>query len=141
MAATCQHAFARLGVLSHVGELPGEYCPGEYSINAGGRKVMGVGQRLARNAAHVGGVIVVSDGSLVRRVLVPVYRALGLGWKPETAGSLQDVAPATTLAAVADAVVGVLGDSHRLYPTELDVATLDLAAALTDQHRSPASGY
>lgn len=140
MAALLQHAFARLGVMSHVGELPGEYCPGEYSISAGGRKVMGVGQRLARNAAHVGGVIVVSDGSLVRSVLVPVYRALGLEWKPETAGSLQDVAPATTLAVVADAVVGVLGESNEMYPTVLDEATLDLAADLSDQHRSPASG-
>jgi lipoate-protein ligase A len=140
MAALLQHAFARLGVMSHVGELPGEYCPGEYSISAGGRKVMGVGQRLARNAAHVGGVIVVSDGSLVRSVLVPVYRALGLKWKPETAGSLQDVAPATTLAVVADAVVGVLGESNEMYPTVLDEATLDLAADLSDQHRSPASG-
>jgi hypothetical protein len=34
----------------------------------------------------------------------------------------------------------VLGESNEMYPTVLDEATLDLAADLSDQHRSPASG-
>ena len=37
----------RLGVDARVGEVPGEYCPGAFSVNARGRiKLAGVGQRL-----------------------------------------------------------------------------------------------
>src|SRR5690606_187272 len=47
-------AFEALGVDARIGELPGEYCPGQWSVNVGGRvKVMGVGQRLVRRAAHI----------------------------------------------------------------------------------------
>ena len=38
---------------------------------------MGVGQRLVRGAAHVGGVVVVDQGDRIRDVLLPVYDALG----------------------------------------------------------------
>jgi octanoyl-[GcvH]:protein N-octanoyltransferase len=57
---------------------------------------MGVGQRLVRRAAHVGGVVVVDDGRRIRDVLIPVYRALGLDWDPRTAGSLADRSPGIT---------------------------------------------
>jgi hypothetical protein len=57
---------------------------------------MGVGQRIIEGAAHVGGVIVVSGSDRVREVLVPVYRALGLEWNPDTVGSLEDDIPGMT---------------------------------------------
>ena len=70
-------ALRRLGIDARVGEVPGEYCPGQHSVNARGeRKLMGVGQRLIRGAAHVGGVVVVSGGERIRDVLLPVYDAL-----------------------------------------------------------------
>src|SRR5690606_18601198 len=60
-------ALRRLGVDARVGEVPGEYCPGAHSVNARGRvKLMGVGQRVVRGAAHVGGVVGVRDGARVR---------------------------------------------------------------------------
>lgn len=91
------HAFEDLGVDARIGEIPGEYCPGQWSVNVGGRvKVMGVGQRLVRRAAHVGGVVVVDDGERIGDVLVPVYRALELDWDPRTAGALADRAPGLT---------------------------------------------
>jgi len=81
-------ALARLGVDARVGEVPREYCPGAYSVNAGGRrKLVGVGQRVIARAAHVGGVIIVAQSERVRAVLEPVYRALGLDWDPATAGA------------------------------------------------------
>ena len=53
-------ALSSLGFDARVGEVEGEYCPGRYSVNLSGRwKVMGVGQRLRRGVAHVGGVVVV----------------------------------------------------------------------------------
>lgn len=84
--------FGRLDVDANIGEVPGEYCPGDFSVNHDGRiKLMGVGQRLAKHAAHVGGVIAVNRTDLLLRALVPVYRALRLEWRPTTAGSLGDV--------------------------------------------------
>ena len=68
-------ALCDLGVDARVGEVEGEYCPGEYSVNArGALKLMGVGQRIVRGAAHVGGVLVVGRSDRTRRVLEPVYR-------------------------------------------------------------------
>lgn len=53
-------AIRGLGLDARIGQIPGEYCPGGWSVNIGGRtKVMGVGQRVVRGAAHVGGVVVV----------------------------------------------------------------------------------
>jgi len=132
-------AFERLGIVAAIGELPGEYCPGEYSIHVGGKKVMGVGQRLARRAAHIGGVIVVSDAKLVRDALVPVYSALDLEWNPATAGALQDADPWVTLQRVGDAVLAELAELAELVPGTLDPATLDLGRALEYEHLSPAA--
>lgn len=129
-------AFARLGIESEVGEVPGEYCPGRYSINLGGlRKVVGVGQRLGRAAAHIGGVVVISDGDTVRDVLIPVYEALGLTWVPTTAGALTDAAPAITVAAVADAILAELGTIGEMAESRLEPETVALARALVADHR------
>jgi lipoate-protein ligase A len=129
-------AFARLGIESKVGEVPGEYCPGAFSINLDGRrKVVGVGQRLSRRAAHVGGVVVVRDGDLVRDVLIPVYEALELAWKPATAGSLADALPTVALAAVERAILEELETIGAITESELEPATSELARALVADHR------
>lgn len=81
------------GVGAVIGEVAGEYCPGAYSVHVEGTgKVMGAGQRLARNAAQVAGVIVVRGSSLVNEVLVPVYAALGLDMDPLLTGQIADAA-------------------------------------------------
>ncbi|MDH4308161.1 MAG: lipoate--protein ligase family protein, partial [Acidimicrobiia bacterium] len=99
-------AFRRLGADAAVGEVEGEYCPGSYSVNIGGRfKVMGVGQRLVRGAAHVGGVVVVRDSARLREVLVPVYSALDLAWSPPTAGALEDAIGPVELSTVRRAIL------------------------------------
>jgi lipoate-protein ligase A len=115
IAAIVAAALRRIGVDARVGEVPGEYCPGDHSVNArGARKLMGVGQRVVRGAAHVGGVVVVSGADRVRAALEPVYAALGLAWKPETTGSVADEIGATAPAAVADALVAELGARYEL---------------------------
>lgn len=133
-------AFARLGVQSNIGEISGEYCPGEFSINHAGRiKLMGVGQRLTKRAAHVGGVISVNRTDLLLRTLIPVYRALALEWRPSTTGSLGDVRPTITNEDVLAALKAELSsrydlarsritgdlvdDAHGLVPTYLPAAT------------------
>jgi lipoate-protein ligase A len=102
-------AFKRMGVSSAVGEIPGEYCAGEFSVHHDHRiKLMGVGQRLAKNAAHVGGVVAVNRSDLLLQALIPVYRALELEWWPATVGSIGDVRSGisndTVLAAVREAL-------------------------------------
>lgn len=131
-------ALRRLDVDARVGEVEGEYCPGAHSVNARGeRKVMGVGQRLVAGGVHVGGVVVVDGSSAVRDVLVPVYEALGLKWRPETTGSVADEAPGATWEAVRDAILAVYGERYELEPVELDAETLELARRLAPEHLSP----
>jgi octanoyl-[GcvH]:protein N-octanoyltransferase len=135
IAGVIAEALRSLGVDARVGEVPGEYCPGEYSVNAGGaRKLMGVGQRLVRGAAHVGGVIVVSRPDLVNLPLVPAYRHLDYAWDPRATGAVADEAPGLTTAEVTAAVLEALGRRHQLSDGAIDAATLDLAERLAPQH-------
>jgi octanoyl-[GcvH]:protein N-octanoyltransferase len=108
-------ALRDVGVEARVGEVPGEYCPGEHSVNARGKtKLVGVGQRILLRAAHVGGVVVVADSDRVRDVLVPVYEALGLDWDPATAGSVDDEVPGTSWEVVAEAILNRFSESYEL---------------------------
>lgn len=128
-------AFRSLGVDARVGELPGEYCPGRWSVNVGGRvKVMGVGQRLVRGAAHVGGVVVVDDGNKVKDVLIPVYRALDLDWDPRTAGSLADRSPGLDTAKVSRAIVGAFSERLPVELGELPQSIIEEARSLMPRH-------
>jgi lipoate-protein ligase A len=132
IAAILERALRSLGVDARTGEIPREYCPGEYSINAGGRtKLVGVGQRIIKGASHIGGVIVVGGSDRVREVLVPVYDALGLDWDPATAGSLEDeIGPV----AFDDVTAAIRAELPPLEEAELDGGTLRLAEQLAPEH-------
>lgn len=124
-------ALRALGVDARVGEVEGEYCPGAFSVNARGRrKLMGVGQRIVRGAAHVGGVLVVDRSARVVEALVPVYAALGLTWRPETTGSVADEIGAVSLEAVRDALVAEIRRERSLEPACLDPDVLARARQL-----------
>lgn len=128
-------AFETLGVDARIGELPGEYCPGRWSVNVAGKvKVMGVGQRLVRGAAHVGGVVVVDEGHRIRDVLVPVYRALGLDWDPRTAGSLADRSPGITMPLVGGAIEEQFRSRFQVVERTLPEDVLAAAAGLVPEH-------
>ena len=132
-------ALGRLGVDARIGEVPGEYCPGAHSVNAGGRvKLMGVGQRVVRGAAHVGGVIVVGRSRRVREILSPVYRALELEWDPATAGSVEDEVGPIPCREVADALLAELRRDHELEAADPEPDALALAADLESEHRATA---
>lgn len=128
-------AFEALGVDARIGEIPGEYCPGRWSVNVANRvKVMGVGQRLVRHAAHIGGVVVVDRGDRIREVLIPVYRSLGLDWDPRTAGSLADRSPGLTNELVAKSIEDRFRQRFSLEEGELSGAIVDRAEQLVDEH-------
>jgi octanoyl-[GcvH]:protein N-octanoyltransferase len=126
----------RLGVDARVGEVPGEYCPGGYSVNARGRvKLAGLGQRLIAGGAYVGGVVVTDGAGRVRDALVPVYRELGLDWDPATAGSVAEESPGTGWEDVAAAIVEEYAARYGLEEASLDEETLALARRLAPEHR------
>jgi octanoyl-[GcvH]:protein N-octanoyltransferase len=133
-------ALRSLGADARVGEVPGEYCPGRFSVNAGGaRKLAGIGQRVISGGVHVGTVIVAEDGAAVRRVLEPVYAALELDWDPATVGAVADEAPRASWKAVRDALLAGYAERYELAEDALDPDTLTLARTLAGEHRPPES--
>lgn len=134
-------ALQDLGVDARVGEVPGEYCPGEHSVNARGMtKLAGVGQRILLHAAHVGGVVVVGDSDQVRDVLIPVYEALGLEWDPATAGSVVDEVPGTSWEQVVEAILGRFGESHDPLEEGLPAEVMERALELQAVHEVETPG-
>ena len=137
MAERVTCALRRLGVDARVGEVPGEYCPGEHSVNArGATKIMGVGQRLVRGAAHVGGVIVVDGSQRIRDVLAPVYDALELEWNPEATGSVADEIGAVGVDAVAEALCDEFAREAELQSRHFSVSVVREAGELASAHRA-----
>jgi len=127
-------SLATVGVRSEIGELPREYCAGKYSVHlADGAKVMGVGQRLSRHAAQVGGMIVVNDSVSINEVLVPIYDVLGIPIDPGATGSVAEVAtvePET----VADRLTEAIAGDRRLVRGTLDEETTARALELRSDH-------
>ena len=131
-------ALAGLGVETQVGEIPGEYCPGAYTVSAADRiKLVGSAQRAVRGGALLSAFILVGDGDRLRAVLFDVYRALEIAWQPETAGALDDVAPGVTMATVQEAVLAARGQDTELMAGTVDAETLALARMLEERHRWP----
>jgi lipoate-protein ligase A len=147
MAATIAAALGAIGIDGRVGEVPGEYCPGAYSVNAAGeRKLSGIGQRLVAGGAHVGGVLVVRGAGVIRAALTGVYDALGIDWDPATVGSValelgEDDAPVAgpdpLIDAVSESLRAEVGRRWRLREGELDAETLRLAETLGAGHAVP----
>lgn len=133
-------AFRDLGADATVGQLRGEYCPGAYSVHIrGAGKVMGVGQRLVRGAAHVGGVIVVDGGKRIADVLGGVYTALSLEWDPRTSGDLADRVPDISLDTVTAAVLDRLADHDELAAASLPDWLLSEGRELAPSHIATAA--
>lgn len=118
-------ALKNLGLDAGVGEIPGEYCPGEFSVyglkpDAGPAltaatavKLVGTAQRVVSGAWLFSSVIVVENSAPIRDVLVDCYQALGLDWDPRTAGAAQDLVPGITV----DAVEAALLDVYQEFAT------------------------
>lgn len=125
-------ALRATGVPIGIGELPGEYCPGRWSIHvAGGPKIAGAAQRSIRGAALFSAFVIVQGGARVRAALTDLYAALGLAWDPMTAGAAEDAVPGLTAAAVAEAIARALGPVTIATPS---ADALARAAALTERH-------
>jgi lipoate-protein ligase A len=125
---------AEFDVSAQVGELPNEYCAGGYSVHlADGGKVMGVGQRLSRHAAQVGGMIVINDAASINAVLEPIYDELEIPFDPAMTGAVSD-ARALNPDEVARALAQRLSPSGGMDPSSVDAETHVLAASLRPDH-------
>lgn len=120
-----------LGVDARVGEVPGEYCPGRFSVNAGGvSKIVGTAGRRVRGALLLGGSMIVADADPIRAVLTAVYAALELPLDPRTVASAADHGCVTDdAAAVGRALIAALTADVLLVPTRLPDPVTTPAAA------------
>ena len=134
LAEAVVHTLAVFDVRGRIGEVPNEYCAGEFSVSIRGhRKVMGVGQRLTRRAAQVGGMIVVSDPDDINRVLVPMYQSMGVPIDPSATGSIADERQLEPMD-VGDGLAGQLADERPIVNTTIDSETAARAEALRPNH-------
>ena len=108
LAHVLSQGLRRLGVDARTGGVPGEYCPGQWSVNARGTtKLVGTGQRLVRDAVLLTAVLIVADPDPLGEVMSRAYADLGLSMDPRTVGSVSDEVPGVTLSEVED----VLGEA------------------------------
>jgi len=147
MATTIADAIATLGVDAGVGAVEGEYCPGEFSVNARGAvKLAGIGQRVVVAAAHAGAVVVVRGAGRIRTALEPIYAALELEWDPRTTGSValelgEDDATIATgeVDPLIERTVGAIREQlelgSSLSPVAVSDATMELAHELAPGFR------
>jgi octanoyl-[GcvH]:protein N-octanoyltransferase len=113
-----------------VGEVDGEYCPGEYSINIGGQvKVVGSAQRITGTGALFSTVVQVELSDDVRAVIVAVSDALGYPLRASSIGGLADHAPGLTAQQVATTLAADYRE--RLATTDAELPGNVLAHAAT----------
>jgi lipoate-protein ligase A len=127
-------ALAALGVDARVGELSGEYCAGEWSVNAAGVKLAGTAQRAIRGASLVTAMVIVQGGARLRAALVEVYAALGLEWRPATAGAADDIVGSLSAPDAERAIIATLAAHERLTAGKLTPATRRHADTLRIAH-------
>jgi lipoate-protein ligase A len=129
-------ALRGLGVDARVGEVRGEYCPGEFSVNARGRvKLIGAAERIIRGAWLHSSMVVFDGAPRLQAVLRDVYAALGLDWDPETVGDVATEAPEAGLGDVRRALLAGYEGRYALTPSALTPADLARSAELLDRHR------
>jgi len=131
-AALVLGTFSRLGIAAEVGEVRDEFCPGDHSIRVGGReggmKVVGIAQRITRQATSVGGIVLVEGEQELARVLTRVYNAMNLPFRPQSVGSLHR---AGYKAGTQNAIEAFVTEAEHIYNAlrvRLDEKTLELAS-------------
>jgi octanoyl-[GcvH]:protein N-octanoyltransferase len=132
-------ALRGLGIDARVGEVPGEYCPGAFTVNARGvKKLIGAAQRAVPGGWLLSTVVVISSTSRVRGVLEGVYDALELDWDPATVGAVAQEAPGVSSDDVETALLAAYAHRYRLHPAVVAPRELSAARERVARHRVPA---
>ena len=99
-------ALQELGIDGRVGELPNEYCPGKYSVNAEGRsKLVGVAQRMNPRCLQMGAIISVQRSDEACAGIAEAYRNMDLNFDPATYGAIADFVPSVSFAEAKNALL------------------------------------
>ncbi|MGC3955369.1 MAG: lipoate--protein ligase family protein [Propionicimonas sp.] len=115
-ATAVRDGLERLGVPARIGELPGEYCPGEHSVNAAGvAKLAGIAQRVTPWGFLISINLVVTDPEPLRSLVAGCYHRLGLPVDPSRVGAVADYAPGVAASEVARELIPQLASA--LFPT------------------------
>lgn len=107
-----QRALDSVGVRARRGEPDASFCPGQHSLQRGG-KIAGIAQRVRQEAALVGGCVTVRAGDEreIAEVLDPVYGVLDVPFDPASVGSVEGVGGSGDPGAVAQAIEDVFVDT------------------------------
>lgn len=128
---------ARHSVDARVGAVPGEYCPGAYSVNARGQaKLVGTAQRVVRRAWLFSAVAIFDDTDILRPLLTVLYRILDLPFDASSVGSVRAEAPELSLDRLEAAIIAAYGDRFDLTPSVVDDELLTAAHGLVDDLRA-----
>jgi octanoyl-[GcvH]:protein N-octanoyltransferase len=131
-------ALRSLGVDARVGAVPGEYCDGEFSVNASGSaKLIGTGQRITRVGYLFSAVVMVEGAGRVRDALTAGYSRLGLDFSPDTVGCVADSVPGVSVDDVRQRLLASIADVLAFDP-EPDPALAGAARSVGPSLRVPA---
>jgi octanoyl-[GcvH]:protein N-octanoyltransferase len=87
-SAAVADALRCFSIDARIGQVAGEYCPGDYSVNAGGAvKLAGIAQRIGRRGYHLGAVISVQPSPDALQAVAVAYGILRFPFAPETFGA------------------------------------------------------
>lgn len=105
----------RCGVDARIGQVDGEYCPGQFSVNVGGRvKLAGTAARRIRGATLLSAVLLVDDVEPIRAVTTAVYAALQFPFTPSTVGGAAQYAPGLTAEVLAQELLAMVASRVEL---------------------------
>lgn len=117
---------------ARIGEVDGEYCPGEFSINvAGTTKVVGSAQRVTATGSLFSTVVQVAVSDRVRAVITAVSEALGYDLRESSIAGLADYAPGLTAGEVATAFAADYRSRLDLTDAQLPAGVVAHAATVT----------
>lgn len=121
------------GLDARIGELPGEYCPGAYSINvAGATKIVGSAQRITRDGWLFSTIIQVTGSASIRDVLTRAYDEIGYELNSSTIGSVEDYRPGVTADAVGQALISDYSATVDAIRGPLSAEALQEVASMVD---------
>jgi octanoyl-[GcvH]:protein N-octanoyltransferase len=123
------------GVDARIGEVPGEYCPGAFSVNgAGVVKLAGSAQRVTRTGWVFSTVVQVAGASRLRAPLVEASAALGYPLELVTVGAVEDLHPGTSVGEVTRALAEAWTDADTEVVTRLPPAVLAAVDAVASRN-------
>lgn len=124
------------GLDARVGEVPGEYCPGSYSINARGvTKLIGTAQRVVAGAWLLSAVVIVDDAPRLRPLLREVHAGLDLPFDPPSVGSVREEQPDIDMLAVTTAITDAMTQGWNAEHAAIDAGLIAEARGFADDHR------